>query len=107
MTPGRTLLLARHPGAQAWLRAEAARRGWAPADVVAHLEEGALDSSVTRVAGILPAWLAGQLCRRGIACWHLVLALDRADRGRELSCAEMERLGARLVRLHVRLEEGE
>lgn len=107
MTPGRTLLLARHPGAQAWLLAEAARRGWAPADVVAHLEEATLDSSVTRVAGVLPAWLAARLCHHGIACWHLVLALDRADRGRELSLPEMERLGARLVRLHVRREEGE
>lgn len=100
---GQTLLVSRHPGAQQWLAAEAAARGWRDVALVAHLGEELLAAlAPARVAGIFPLALAARLSRRGVELWHLDLDAGPRDRGREITYAEMERLGARLCRYEVR-----
>lgn len=104
---GRTLLVSRHPGAQCWLLAEAARRGWARAEMVPHLGP-LIATDVVRVAGNLSLSLAATLHRRGIQLWHLDLPLDAGSRGVELSVDDMQRRGARLLQVkQLVLEKGE
>lgn len=95
-----TLLLSRHPGAQAWLRAEAARRGWADVRDAAHLAPAMLpDAARWRVAGVLPIGLAAGLVAAGVECWSLDLDLTTADRGTELDAHSMRLRRARLRRI--------
>lgn len=81
----------RHPGALAWLHSEGVR----PHRVVPHLRAEDLAGGDT-VVGILPLGLAAELHERGVRCLHLHINLQRADRGRELTVAEMRSRGARL-----------
>ncbi|MFN3591140.1 MAG: CRISPR-associated protein Csx16 [Thermaurantiacus sp.] len=99
---GRTLLVSRHPGAQQWLEAEAAARSWKDIAILPHLELEALSARTpARVAGVLPLAIAARLTRLGVEVWHLDLVPGPGDRGQELSCAQMKRLGARLCRYEV------
>ncbi|MFN3370886.1 MAG: CRISPR-associated protein Csx16 [Sphingomonadaceae bacterium] len=100
-----TLLVSRHPGAQAWLRAEAERRGWPVAGIVEHLPGPSPAGGIGRVAGVLPIGLAFDLAAAGLEVWWLDLRPTVAERGRELSAERLVRLGARLRRFHV--QEGE
>lgn len=101
-----TLLLSRHPGAQHWLRAEAQRRGWQPAEMVDHLEMGDIGDAC-RVAGTMPLLLMAQLLTAGVEVWHLHLPqANVAQRGREHSGEAMQARGARLLRVrNIEIEE--
>jgi CRISPR-associated protein Csx16 len=81
----------RHPGALAWLHSEGVR----PHRAVSHLVAEDLAPGDT-VVDILPLGLAAELCERGVRCLHLHINLQRADRGREPTAAEMRSRGARL-----------
>lgn len=87
-----TWLVSRHPGAVEWLR----RRYPAPdIDVVAHLDISAIRAG-DRVMGTLPVQAIAEIWARGGTYLHLAIPMHPADRGRELSAADLDRLGARL-----------
>ena len=52
--------------------------------------------------GTLPVHLAAAVCERGAVYMHLALDLPANQRGRELTGADLERLGARLLAYEVR-----
>ncbi|GIX36117.1 MAG: hypothetical protein KatS3mg126_1896 [Lysobacteraceae bacterium] len=90
-----TLFVSRHPGALAWAR----KRG-VEATVVTHLDvQQVRDGDV--VIGTLPVHLAAEVCARGARYVHLSIEVPVELRGRELSEAEMEDLGAQLVEFEV------
>lgn len=96
-----TFFITRHPGARDWAEA----RGVAVDRWVDHLD---LDSVAPgdRVLGTLPVHLAAAVCERGARYVHLSLELPADLRGRELTGADMERLGARLEAFEVRRVSG-
>lgn len=67
---------------------------------VLHLDPAQVQHHGDTVIGTLPVHLAAQVCARGAAYLHLVLAAPRA-RGRELSAQELLALGATLQPFHV------
>jgi CRISPR-associated protein Csx16 len=97
---GRTWFVSRHPGARDW----ACRRGlrW---DAALEHTDGLDLRPGDRVMGTLPCHLAAIVCAAGAEYWHLEVPLPREARGQELSADELEALGARLVRLDVRMFE--
>ena len=86
-----TLFVSRHPGALDW----AAGEGVAVDAVIAHLDPETIQPGDV-VIGTLPIHLAAQVCERGGRYLHLSLELPPEQRGRELSAADLRRLGARL-----------
>lgn len=89
--------ISRHAGARDW----AEQAGVAVDLWVDHLD---LDSVAPgdRVLGTLPVHLAAAVCERGARYVHLALELPADQRGRELTGADLERLGARLEAFEVR-----
>lgn len=95
-----TYLVTRHPGARDW----AAQEGIAVDALLDHLDVTDIQPG-DRVIGSLPVNLAAQVCERGGRYLHLSLELPPGLRGRELTAADMHRLGARVEEFHVlRLE---
>ena len=92
----RTWLITRHPGAIDWAR----ESGLVWDRLEAHLSADTVAAG-DRVYGVLPLPLAAELCARGAEVWHLCIPVTAAERGRELSAAELNRLGARFRRFHV------
>lgn len=88
-----TWLVSRHPGAFAWL----ARRGYSVGRRVAHLDPERVRSGDV-VIGTLPVPLVAAIVARGARYYHLTVPVPAQLRGRELSAADLERLGARLER---------
>lgn len=84
-----TYFVSRHPGGIEW----AAQQNLHVDAFVAHLDPTQVQPGDT-VIGNLPVHLAAQVCERGGVYWHLSLALPAELRGRELSAADMARLGA-------------
>jgi putative CRISPR-associated protein (TIGR02620 family) len=95
----KTLIVTRHASIVAWLSA----RG-ITGEVRASLEESGLAGLAAgdRVIGPLQFRLAEELVDRGVIYQAIDLDLHSADRGRELSVAEMDAAGAELVRYVVR-----
>jgi len=91
-----TLFVSRHPGALDW----AAGEGVAVDAVIAHLDPETIQPGDV-VIGTLPIHLAAQVCERGGRYLHLSLELPPEQRGRELSAADLRRLGARLEEFRV------
>jgi CRISPR-associated protein Csx16 len=91
----RTIFVTRHHGAIEWAR----DRGIA-AEAVDHLDIAAIQTGDT-VLGTLPVHLAAAVCAKGAHYFHLEMDLPSAKRGMELSAAEMEQAGARLIPYHV------
>jgi CRISPR-associated protein Csx16 len=92
--------VSRHSGAVAWAR----RRGLHVDRFAAHLN--ARDVSPGDVVmGTLPVQLAAEVCERGAKFYALCLAVNEGQRGADLGADELEELGARLQRYHVRREE--
>ena len=86
-----TWLVTRHPGAVEW-----AEGNGIPFDVhVPHLDPEKVSAADT-VLGSLPVHLAAEVCRRGAHYFNLSLDLPAAQRGRELSAADLHRYRARL-----------
>lgn len=96
----RTFLVSRHAAAKRWLLGEAARRGWRPVVASTHCRPEDIDPG-DRVAGTVPIQLAAAICARGAEYWHLEVAVDEGDRGRELGFDELIGRGATLRRYHV------
>ena len=92
-----TFFISRHPGARDWAEA----RGVAVDRWVDHLDLNSVAPG-DRVLGTLPVHLAAAVCERGARYVHLALELPADQRGRELTGADMERLGARLEAFEVR-----
>lgn len=93
-------LVTRHPGAREWAQAH----GTCWDRCVPHLKAEDVAPG-DAVFGTLPAHQAARIIARGACYHHLQLDVPAGWRGRELSAAELERLGARFVRLHVEVQD--
>ena len=91
-----TWFVSRHPGALQWMQ----QHGPAFDCHVPHLDPAQVQRGDT-VIGTLPVHLAAQVCARGAAYLHLVLAAPPEARGRELSVQDLLALGATLQPFHV------
>ena len=91
-----TWFVSRHPGALQWMR----QHGPAFDFHVPHLDPADVQRGDT-VIGTLPVHLAAQVCARGAAYLHLVLAAPQEARGRELSAQELQDMGATLQRFTI------
>lgn len=86
-----TWVVSRHPGAIEWLTA----RGVQPDITVAHLDISRIQPGDI-VVGSLPVNLAAEVCSCGAHYLHLSLRLPAEWRGRELSAAELDEVGAEI-----------
>lgn len=86
------LAVTRHPAAQEWLVKQ-----FPGAEVIvsAHYNPG-MEASHDAVVGILPVNLVAGLNKSGVRFFMLVLDVPAELRGKELTMAQMEELGARL-----------
>lgn len=91
-----TWFISRHPGTLQWMQ----QCGPQFDRHVPHLDPADIQPG-DRVIGTLPVHLAAQVCARGAAYWHLVLALPADARGRELSTQELLALGATFKRFEI------
>lgn len=85
------IFVTRHPGAREWAR----RQALSVDCYTSHLDLRSIEPGDI-VLGTLPVHLAAAVCERRARYLHLVLELPESARGRELSCEELERFGARL-----------
>lgn len=91
-----TWFVTRHPGALVWLQ----RQGLSADRVVSHLmPEEAEPGDI--VIGIFPVNLIADLCARGVRYLHLSVRLPPEFRGVELSCEQLEQLGATIEEFRV------
>lgn len=101
----KTIIVTRHPGALEWLRKhypelfETTYQEDPAVDlevvepiVVAHADPAGVAGN--RVIGVLPFHLAALAAEY----WNLDISVPAEARGKELTCADMERYGARLTR---------
>lgn len=89
---GAVYFVSRHPGAIAW----ANRQRWAGgARFVAHLDIDSIAAGDT-VIGTLPVQLVAAVCERRARYFHLVIALESQQRGKELTPAQLDAAGAYL-----------
>lgn len=91
------VVVTRHVGAADWVQARLGQ----PVRVTPHLDPDAIEPG-TRYHGVFPLNLAAAICRAGAECWAIALELPPALRGQELDAAQLDALGARLVRYDVR-----
>jgi CRISPR-associated protein Csx16 len=83
--------ITRHPGALEWMQSHRI-----PFDRhESHLDLAKICAGDT-VIGSLPVNLAAEVCAQGAVYQHLSLRLKSADRGRELSVAELDSYEATL-----------
>jgi CRISPR-associated protein Csx16 len=92
----RTYFVTRHSGALDWAEQE----GIAVDELVDHLEVERIQPG-DRVIGSLPCNLAAEVCALGGRYLHLTLELPADLRGKELTAADMRRLGARVEEFRV------
>jgi CRISPR-associated protein Csx16 len=90
-------VVTRHAGAATWVQT----RLGCPVRTVAHLHEHEIEPGA-RYHGVFPLNLAAAICRAGAECWAIAMELPPTLRGQELSAAQLDALGARLVRYEVR-----
>lgn len=86
-------IVTRHPGAVDWLYEHGLSRG----RHVCHLDVQDVCAGDT-VIGTLPVSMIAAVVERGAAYHHLEIPMRVGDRGRELSAADLDRLGATLRR---------
>ncbi len=93
-----TLIVSRHAGALAWMKNVGVRGRH-----LAHLDAAALKGLRPGdvVVGTLPVPLAAAVIAAGARYVHLTLPLAEAERGSELSAADLHRLGASLAEYRV------
>jgi len=89
-------LVSRHPGALEWCR----RHAITVDHILDHWPSLPLAADDC-VIGTLPIHLAAEVCAQGGHYYHLKLEVPLALRGSELSCAQMEALGAELIPVQV------
>ena len=83
----------RHTGALEWVK----NQDIAVTKTVTHLSQEDWPGAGDIVIGTLPVQLVAELNILGVRFMHLQLTLTEADRGRELTADDMNRLGAKLV----------
>lgn len=93
-----TWIVSRHPGAVAWLQN---RYELGTSTLVEHLDADAIKAE-DRVVGTLPVQLIAAVCQRGAHYYHLQIPMARNNRGRELSAADLDALGATLQCFYAR-----
>lgn len=91
-----TWFVSRHPGAISWSQ----QQGLAIDRWVEHLDVAQVRAGDT-VIGSLPVHLAADVCARGARYLHLVLAVPKDWRGRELSSEQMVNISAQLTAFYV------
>ena len=89
-------VVTRHHGAAQWVQSQL---GHAVRTVV-HLEAQAIEVG-GRYYGVFPLHLAAAICAAGSECWAITFNMPLASRGQELSAAQLDALGAQLVRHEV------
>ena len=90
-------VVTRHAGAAAWVQARLGQ----PVCVIPHLHPDAIEPGA-RYHGVFPLHLAAAICQAGAECWAIAVEMPPALRGQELDAAQLDALGARLVRYAVR-----
>jgi CRISPR-associated protein Csx16 len=85
--------VSRHPGAIEWLQGQFPGQ---TACVIPHMADQPFDAG-DMVCGVLPIALAARLCRVGALPVAIEVDLPAHLRGQELSAAQLDALGARLV----------
>lgn len=96
-------IVSRHTGAIQWLQARLAHEGQGrDLCVVEHLDTEDVQAG-DRVFGILPMHLAAAVGERQAQCWMVQIDTPREWRGRDLTAADMDTLGARLREVRVQL----
>jgi CRISPR-associated protein Csx16 len=90
-------VVTRHAGAAEWVQSRLGQ----PVRVTPHLHADAIEPGA-RYHGVFPLNLAATICRAGAECWAIAMDVPPALRGQELSAAQLDALGARLVRYEVR-----
>jgi putative CRISPR-associated protein (TIGR02620 family) len=110
--PPTDIVLTRHSATQAWLLQLLASQGSRRQVVcLSHASELTLHIKAAqsripgmpapRVFGVIPLWLAAQLCKIGMQCWAVELKANEALRGQELDTASFLAQQPRLVRYGV------
>lgn len=94
----RTYLVTRHSGAVDWLKN---RLCVADVLVLPHLEDIQFQAG-DKVCGILPLAWAARICSQGAEAHVISVDVPPALRGQEMSAAQLDALGARLVHYEVR-----
>ena len=96
-----TYFVSRHKGAIAWLNQQRIA-----AQMVSHLDATMIEAG-DEVLGTLPVQEVAVIVARGARYFHLEMTVPEAERGRELTVADMVRFGARLVEYRVvRVDNG-
>lgn len=91
-----TYFITRHLGAKEWAK----QRGISVDRLMEHLDPETIQAGDV-VIGSLPVNLAAQVCERSARYLHLSLKLPSNLRGKELTAADMHRLGARIEEYRV------
>lgn len=86
-----TYFVSRHLGSKEW----AASQGIVVDRLVEHLDVAVIQRGDV-VLGTLPVHLAAEVCARGARYLHLSIDVPAEYRGKELSCHDMQRFGARI-----------
>ncbi|MBC7109077.1 MAG: CRISPR-associated protein Csx16 [Methanomassiliicoccales archaeon] len=90
----KTKIVTRHPGAIRWLRAKGIE-----GEVIQHLTPEEIEEG-DRIYGILPVSLILEALQRGAQVYLLVLpGIAFSQRGQELAPDEMEKAGAKIIRI--------
>jgi len=92
-----THFVSRHPGAVEWAKQNKLN----VSRFTSHFVIDEIKSGDT-VIGSLPVHLAAEVCAKGATYWHLSLAVPFEMRGRELSVADLVRMGAYIKQFHVK-----
>lgn len=97
---GATYIVSRHPGAVDWVRQRLSAND--QPRVVDHVDDSMAFSPGDQVCGVLPMALAARICMQGARPLVIDLQVPPELRGRELSHAQLDALGASLVEYEVR-----
>jgi CRISPR-associated protein Csx16 len=96
LSAARVLLVTRHPAAQEWIAARCSGQ----IHRLTHLQLSDVQAGDC-VVGVLPIPMVADIIKRGARYLNLDIDVPEAARGRELSTAELEAFGAKLVEYHV------
>jgi len=98
--PGRLYIVSRHQGAVDFVRTCWPER---QAFVISHLPAHFAIHAGDCFVGVLPMHWAAAICEKGSEVWSICADIPERLRGKELSCAQLIELGARLQRFEVRV----
>lgn len=96
-------IVSRHPGALEWIKQRLAGQRF---ECLTHVAPDFAMQPGDRFFGVLPLALVARIHSSGAQAWVLDIEMPPALRGQELDCAQMDALGARLVRYEARALPG-